>query len=137
MGREHIPGIVVGVYHRGQVLMAKGYGLANIELNVPVRPEMLFQTGSVGKQFTSMAVMMLVEQGHVALDDCVAEFVPAFGRHGKHDVRIRHLLTHTSGLPDMLPNNEALRAAHSPPSLCRGGPIWPRRWRPKAKRKDE
>ena len=53
MQREHVPGIAVGVYSRGKVLLAKGYGLANVELSVPVKPETIFQSGSVGKQFLS------------------------------------------------------------------------------------
>ena len=53
MARERIPGLAVGVYSRGRVLLAKGYGQANVELSVPVKPETLFQSGSVGKQFVS------------------------------------------------------------------------------------
>jgi len=51
MQHEQIPGVAIGVYSRGTILLAKGYGLANIELNVPVKPETIFQSGSVGKQF--------------------------------------------------------------------------------------
>jgi CubicO group peptidase (beta-lactamase class C family) len=53
MGREHVVGIAVGIYSRGQILLAKGYGLANIKLNVPVNAETIFQSGSVGKQFSA------------------------------------------------------------------------------------
>jgi CubicO group peptidase (beta-lactamase class C family) len=60
MQHEQIPGAAIGVYSRGRILLAKGYGLANIELNVPVKPETIFQSGSVGKQFVSAAIMMLV-----------------------------------------------------------------------------
>src|SRR5262249_1777564 len=59
-------------------------------------------------------VLMLVERGSLGLDDRVAEFIPAFVHNGKHEVRVRHLLTHTSGLPDMVPENNTLRAAHAP-----------------------
>jgi CubicO group peptidase (beta-lactamase class C family) len=62
MQHEHIPGVAVGVYSRGTILLVKGYGLANIELNVPVKSETIFQSGSVGKQFVSAAIMMLVEE---------------------------------------------------------------------------
>jgi CubicO group peptidase (beta-lactamase class C family) len=55
MGRQKIPGLAVGVYSRGQILLAKGYGQANVELGVPVKPETIFQSGSVGKQFVSAA----------------------------------------------------------------------------------
>ncbi len=60
MAHEQIPGLEVGVYSRGTVLLAKGYGPADVELNVPVKPETVFQSGSVGKQFVSAAIMMLV-----------------------------------------------------------------------------
>src|ERR1700692_2330914 len=61
MRREDVPGVAVGIYSRGQILLAKGYGLANIELNVPVKVETVFQSGSVGKQFAAAGIMMLVE----------------------------------------------------------------------------
>lgn len=83
----------------------------------PLRPDALFLVASISKPVTATAVMMLVERGLLALDDRVVDFVPAFGENNKQDVRIRHLLTHTSGLPDMLPNNRALREAHQPLSV--------------------
>jgi CubicO group peptidase (beta-lactamase class C family) len=63
MKREHIPGLALGIYRRGEILKAQGYGLANVELDVPVKPETVFQSGSVGKQFAATAIMMLVEEG--------------------------------------------------------------------------
>jgi CubicO group peptidase (beta-lactamase class C family) len=65
--RQKIPGISLGVIRDGRLIKAQGYGLANVELGVPVTPQSIFQTGSVGKQFTATAVMMLVEEGRVAL----------------------------------------------------------------------
>ena len=79
-----------------------------------IGPDALFLVASITKPVTATAVLMLVERGALGLEDRVAEFVPAFARNGKHEVRVRHLLTHTSGLPDMLPDNDALRAAHAP-----------------------
>ncbi len=78
----------------------------------PLRQDALFLVASITKPVTATAVMMLVERGRLALQDRVADFVPAFAQNGKQDVRILHLLTHTSGLPDMLPNNEQLRREH-------------------------
>ena len=69
---------------------------------------------SITKPLTAIAVMMLVERGHVSLDQPVVDWLPKFGRHGKETVLVRHLLTHTSGLPDMLPNDTQLRTAHKP-----------------------
>lgn len=80
----------------------------------PVEPDTLFLIASITKPIVAAAVMSLVEQGKVCLDDPVAELVPEFGQGGKDGVQVRHLLTHTSGLPDMLPKNLALRAEHAP-----------------------
>ena len=69
MAHQKIPGLAVGIYSRGKILLAKAYGEANVELDVPVRAQTVFQTGSVGKQFVSAAIMMLVEEGKISLDD--------------------------------------------------------------------
>ena len=99
MGREHIPGAAIGVYRRGQILLAKGYGLADVELNVPVKAETLFQSGSVGKQFVSAAVMMLVEEGKVGLDDSIMKYFPNAPGTWK-PILVKNLLSHTSGLAE-------------------------------------
>ena len=69
MASQHIPGIAIAVVRKGTIVLAKGYGLANVEHQVAVKPETVFQSGSVGKQFTATAVMLLVEQGRLSLDD--------------------------------------------------------------------
>ena len=79
-----------------------------------MRKDALFLIASITKPVTATAIMMLLERGRLALDDRVADYVPAFAANGKRDVLIRHLMTHTSGLPDMLPENEKLRRAHRP-----------------------
>jgi CubicO group peptidase (beta-lactamase class C family) len=99
MGRERIPGAAVGIYRRGQILLAKGYGLADVELNVQVKPETIFQSGSVGKQFVSAAVMMLVEEGKVGLDDSIVKYFPTAPATWK-PILIKNLLSHTSGLAE-------------------------------------
>jgi len=99
MARQKIPGVAVAVIKGGSVLVAKGYGEANVEHHVPVTPETIFQTGSVGKQFTSAAVMLLVEEGKIGLDDRISKYLPnAPAEWG--GITVRHLLTHTSGIPD-------------------------------------
>lgn len=80
----------------------------------PLRDDAIFLVASITKPIVACAVLLLVERGLVALDDRVEEYVPAFGREGKHAVTVRNLLTHTSGLADMLPNNFELRAAQAP-----------------------
>ncbi|HLY01519.1 MAG TPA: serine hydrolase domain-containing protein [Candidatus Cybelea sp.] len=99
MARTHDPGLAVGIYSRGNILLEKGYGLANVELGVPVKPETIFQSGSVGKQFVSAAIMMLVEEGRVSLDDSIMKYFPAAPASWK-PIRVKNLLSHTSGLAE-------------------------------------
>lgn len=99
MLRQRVPGVAVGVVKDGKPLLVKGYGFANIEHQIGVKPETIFQSGSVGKQFTAMAVMMLVEEGKIGLDDRIGKYlgdVPATWEK----ITIRHLLTHTGGMTD-------------------------------------
>ena len=99
MKNRQIPGVAVGVYSRGQVLLAKGYGMSNVELSVPVKPETVFQSGSVGKQFVSAAIMMLVEEGKINLDDSIVKYFPNAPESWK-PILIKNLLSHTSGLAE-------------------------------------
>lgn len=99
MARQRIPGLELGIYSRGRVLMAKGYGEADLELHVPVAPDTLFQSGSVGKQFVSAAIMMLVEEGKISLDDSITKYFPDAPATWK-PIRIKNLLSHTSGLSE-------------------------------------
>ncbi|HLY40749.1 MAG TPA: serine hydrolase domain-containing protein [Terracidiphilus sp.] len=99
LARQKIPGLAVGIYSRGNILFAKGYGLANVELNVPVAPETIFQSGSVGKQFVSAAIMMLVEEGKLSLDDSITKYFPDAPASWK-PILIKNLLSHTSGLAE-------------------------------------
>jgi CubicO group peptidase (beta-lactamase class C family) len=99
MSRTHVPGAAVGIYSRGEVLLAKGYGLANVELNVPVKPKTIFQSGSVGKQFVSAAIMMLVEQGGVSLNDSISKYFPHAPASWK-PILVKNLLSHTSRLAE-------------------------------------
>lgn len=92
------PGAAILVEKDGQALLRKGYGMANLELGVPVRPDMVFEVGSVTKQFTAAAILMLAEQGKLRFDDPVTRHLPDFPTHGK-TITIEHLLTHTSGIP--------------------------------------
>src|SRR6185369_9578495 len=69
MAKRKIPGLALLVAKDGKIVRAQGYGVSNIELQVPVKPETIFQSGSMGKQFTATAVMMLVEEGKINLND--------------------------------------------------------------------
>ena len=99
MQRQHIPGLSLLVVKSGKVIRAEGFGLANVELQVPVRPETVFQSGSVGKQFTATAVMMLVEEGKIGLDDPLTKYFPDAPVAWK-EVTVRELLSHTAGFGD-------------------------------------
>lgn len=99
MRKEHIPGLSLAVIKDGRKILAKGYGLANVELQVPVKAETIFQSGSMGKQFTAMAVMMLVEEGRIQLQDKINKFFPD-SPPSWNEITIRHLLTHTAGTTD-------------------------------------
>jgi len=97
MQRQRIPGLALGVYGEGKIIKPQGYGLANLEWNAAVKPDTLFQSGSVGKQFVATAVMMLVEEGKVRLDDPIQNYFPDAPEIWKN-ITVRNLLTHTSGL---------------------------------------
>src|SRR5579863_6709592 len=75
MREQRVPGLALALLREGKVVKAQGYGLANVELDVAVKPETVFQTGSVGKQFAATAVMMLVEEGKVGLDDKLSKYL--------------------------------------------------------------
>jgi CubicO group peptidase (beta-lactamase class C family) len=99
MARRHIPGLALLVIRDGKIVRAQGYGFANLEHQVPVRPETIFQSGSMGKQFTATAVMMLVEEGKIGLDDSITKYFPDAPPAWK-PVTIRQLLSHTAGFGD-------------------------------------
>ena len=99
MARQRLPGVSLAIVKNGQVVYAKGYGYANLEHQVPVKPLTIFQSGSVGKQFTATAVMMLVEEGKLSLDEKISKYLGEVPEAWK-DITVRHLLTHTSGLTD-------------------------------------
>lgn len=99
MQKQHIPGLALLVAGQGKIVRAEGFGLANVELNVPVKPATIFQSGSVGKQFTATAVMMLVEENKVGLDDPLTKYFPDAPASWK-EVTVRELLSHTAGFGD-------------------------------------
>lgn len=99
MARQRIPGVAIGIVEGGSVMKAQGYGLANVEHDVPVTSDTIFQSGSLGKQFTSAGVMLQVEAGRLALSDPITKFFPD-GPETWRSITVRHLLTHTSGIPD-------------------------------------
>ncbi len=95
--KQDMPGAAVLAVQKGKIVLRKGYGLADMELNVPMRPDMVFRIGSITKQFTSAGIMMLVEEGKVKLNDLITVYLPDYPLKAKK-VKVRHLLNHTSGI---------------------------------------
>jgi CubicO group peptidase (beta-lactamase class C family) len=95
---EHrTPGVSIAIVKNGRTVLAKGYGVADLENDVPATPETVYRIGSVTKQFTAAAIMRLVEQGKLSLDDTLQKFFPNYPAQGNR-VTVRHLLNHTSGI---------------------------------------
>ena len=91
-------GLAVAVVKGRDTLLMRGYGFADLENQVPVTPQTVFRIGSITKQFTSSAVMQLVEQGKIGLDDDITKYLPNIPTHGRR-LPVRYLLNHTSGIP--------------------------------------
>jgi len=99
MQRRHIPGLALLVARDGKIVREQGYGFSNVELQVPVKPETVFQSGSMGKQFTATAVMMLAEEGRIRLDDPITKYFQD-APSSWNRVTVRQLLSHTGGFTD-------------------------------------
>ena len=93
------PGCAVAVYQNAKIVLAKGYGSANLEYGAPITPATPFIVGSVSKQFTAAAIALLVEEKRLALTDDVRKYVPELADYGT-PITIDHLVHHTSGLRD-------------------------------------
>lgn len=118
MQKSRVPGLSLAVVKDGKIVLAKGYGLANVELQVAVKPETIFQSGSVGKQFAATAAMMLVEDGKINLDEPIGKYLGAVPDSWKN-IRVRHLLTHTSGLTELPFDNKFLRGDYTEDELLK------------------
>ena len=93
------PGAAVIVIRNDEVLHAAGYGYADLQSREPITPQTSFRLASVSKQFTAMAIMILADRGELDYDDPLVKYLPELGPFGEK-ITLRHLLTHTSGLPD-------------------------------------
>ena len=129
------PGVIVAVASRGEIKHLRSYGMANVELDVPVTDSTVFEIGSISKQFVAAAIMLLVEDGLLNLDDPIHKFIPELPSEWI-GVTIRQLLTHTSGIPDYeeirtydvyryrLTPEEIINIAHSRPMDFEPGTGW-------------
>lgn len=118
MRSQGIPGLTLAVMRDGKPIKVKGYGFANLETRTPATAATVYQSGSVGKQFTATLVMMLAQDGKLSLDDPISKWFPEGGEAWK-GVRVRHLLSHTSGLSDAPYDRMDLRKAYSEDDLVR------------------
>lgn len=110
-----LPGACLLVGRRGKIVAPQFFGKQGPEAGAEaIRADGMFLLASITKPVTYLAAMILVERGLLNLSDAVMRHIPEFAAHHKEETRVIHLFTHTSGLPDMLPNNEALRRKHSP-----------------------
>lgn len=99
MSKRHIPGLSLAVVKNGKIIKTKGYGLANIELNVPAEPKTVYAIASMTKQFTAVAIMLLVQDGKLSLTDKIIKYIPNAPASWSNTT-LQHLLTHTSGIKD-------------------------------------
>ena len=113
--QENSPGLAVLVRTNGRTLFEKGYGVRDLRTNVKIDPNTNFRLASFTKQFTAMAIMLLVHDGKLRYDQTLTEIFPDFPAYGKN-ITIRNLLNHTGGLPDY----EDLMEAEEKIS----GPLW-------------
>src|SRR5687767_724802 len=132
MQKQKIPGVSLAIVKDGKPLIVKGYGFSNLEHQVPVKPETVFQSGSVGKQFTATAVMMLVEEGKIGLDEKIGKYLGGVPEAWSN-ITVRHLLSHTGGMTDYpqdfdfrrdYTEDEALKRAKEIPVAFKPGEKW-------------
>jgi CubicO group peptidase (beta-lactamase class C family) len=116
--RQQIPGASVMVLEGDRVQLSRGFGWANLELRAPASDSTVYQSGSVGKQFTAAGVLLLAEQGRLGLDDQITKWLPE-GSGRWDSVTVRHLLTHTSGIPEYTDSTFDYRKDYTEAELVR------------------
>ncbi len=105
-------GATVLVTQKGKTIYRKAFGLSNLELNVKMKPENVFEIGSMTKQFTAVSILMLVEQGKISLQDGITKFIPDYPTHGQK-ITVHHLLNHTSGIKNYTSMNKLFKIARN------------------------
>jgi len=132
MQRQHVPGVSVVVMKDQNIVKSVGYGLGNVELNVPATADTVYKIGSVSKQFIASGIMLLVKEGKIGLDDNVSKYLEGTPDSWK-PITIRHLLTHTSGIvreapgfdPFKVQNDvDVIKTAYSLPLRFSPGEKW-------------
>ena len=93
------PGCSLAVYRNAAIAYARGYGMASLELDVPITPQTVFDIGSTSKQFTAFSILLLQQQGRLSVEDDIRKFLSEIRDYGKR-ITVHHLMTHTSGMRD-------------------------------------
>ena len=101
------PGAVVMVVRGDSVIYDKGFGMARMDTLEPINSSTMLNICSVSKQFSAVALCLLAEQGKLSLDDTVSKYFPEFDSEFFDDITLRHLMSHTSGIPDARPRTDA------------------------------
>jgi CubicO group peptidase (beta-lactamase class C family) len=99
--KKNSPGCALAIIKNGKIIYKRGYGMANLEHNIPISPKSVFYIGSTSKQFTAMCIALLAKQGKLSLDDDIQKYIPELPDYGT-PITIRHLIHHTSGFRDFL-----------------------------------
>lgn len=99
--RTDSPGCALGIIKDGKLIYAKGYGMANLDYNIPITPKTVFRIASTSKQFTAMCIALLEEEGKLFLEDSIRKYIPELPDYASA-VKIKHLIYHTSGFRDYL-----------------------------------
>src|SRR2546427_4417863 len=125
LAKTGAPSASVAVVANGQIAYVKAYGNARVEPRMPATPEMRYSIGSISKQFTATAILLLQEQGKLSLDDKVAKFIPNLTR--SKEVTIRQLLSHTSGYQDYWPQDYVMPIMLQPVTKEKILDLWARK----------
>jgi CubicO group peptidase (beta-lactamase class C family) len=132
MNDFHLPGLSLAVIKNGEIVKAEGYGLADMDRRIPATRETVYKIGSVSKQFIATAIMLLVQENRLGLDDAISKYLEGTPSSWT-PIAIRHLLTHTSGLVrespafspfTIRPDADLIRALHAVPLRFRPGEKW-------------
>lgn len=99
---ENQPGCALGIFSKGKVLYQKGYGMANLAYDVPITPNTVFETASLSKHITAACILLLENAGKLSVEDPIQKYLPEIPVYEQGEIRIRHLLHHTSGLREYL-----------------------------------
>jgi CubicO group peptidase (beta-lactamase class C family) len=125
LARTGVPSASLAVVKDGQIVYLRAYGDARIEPRTPAKSEMRYSIGSISKQFTAAAILLLQEEGKLSLDDKVAKFIPDLTRAG--EVTIRQLLSHTSGYQDYWPQDYVMPFMLKPVTAQKILDLWARK----------